>query len=66
MADNTARIAEVRTILRAGVSSTTVDGVSVSYDLGSLRRELRELIAEDNTEAGRRPTIARIKLSGIQ
>lgn len=62
MADHSTRIAEIQNILRAGASSITTDGVSVSYDFDSLRRELRQLMAEDDTHAGRRPTIATVDL----
>jgi hypothetical protein len=63
MADHRKRIAEIEQILRSGVSSITTDGTSTSYDLDSLRRELRELQAADDTQRGRRPVAARIKLN---
>jgi hypothetical protein len=47
------------------VSSTTVDGVSVSLDRESLRKELRKLEAEDDTLRSRRPPCASIDLSGL-
>lgn len=37
------RIAEIEAMLASGVTSTTVDGQSASFDLESLRRELRRL-----------------------
>lgn len=62
MADNTARIAEIQEILRTGASRVVKDGVTVEYDLGALRNELRKLQATDNTQKGRRPVISRINL----
>lgn len=65
MADNSERIAEIQELLRSGVSSTNVDGVQTTFDLASLRRELRQLMAEDDTNAGRRPVATNIRLSGF-
>ena len=63
MADNTARIAEIREILAQGVDSITTDGNSVHFDLDQLRSELRLLMAEDDTQAGRRPVVVGFNLS---
>jgi len=63
--DNTARIAQIRKILRSGVSSTTVDGESTTFDLASLRKELHQLESEDDTQRTRRPRIASIDLSRL-
>lgn len=65
MADNSARIAEIQQILRAGVASQTTDGVTTAFDIPSLRKELRQLMAEDDTQAGRRPASATIKVTGL-
>lgn len=62
---NRERIAEIREILRSGASSVVTDGTSVTYDLDSLRRELRELEAEEPSLAGRRPVAASIYLGGF-
>ena len=62
MADNTTRIAEIQELLRTGASRVMKDGVSVDYDLGALRNELRKLQATDDTQAGRRPVCSRINL----
>lgn len=64
MANNTTEIAEIEAILNAGVSSGTVDGQSVSYDLPALRKRLRELKDSDDT-ATKRPTSLKIDLSGF-
>lgn len=63
--DNTARINEIREILRTGASSVNTDGTSVTYDFGQLRTELRELMATDNRQQGRRPVVSSIDLSGF-
>ncbi len=65
MADHSTRIAEIQSILRAGARQVVVDGQSVTYDFPSLRKELRQLMAEDDTHRGRRPAAASINLSGF-
>lgn len=65
MADNTDRISEIREILRSGVKSFSNDGTVVTHDFAELRRELRELEAEDDTVGGRRPSSFRADLSGF-
>ncbi len=62
MPDHSERIAEIREVLRSGVQSTVTDGTTVTFDLASLRRELRELMAEDDTLHGRRPRVSSINL----
>lgn len=62
MADNSARIAEIRKILESGISSGTVDGHSVTYDLNSLRAELRRLVGEDDEQSTKRPIASNIYL----
>jgi hypothetical protein len=63
--DNTARIKEIREILRAGASSVTTDGTSVSFDFDQLRKELRELEAADDAQKGKRPVASSIYLGGF-
>lgn len=65
MPDHSKRIAEIRDLLASGVSSTTVDGVATSFDLESLRAELRRLEAEDTSRTNTRPRLASINLSGF-
>ena len=60
--DNSERIAEIREILRAGATQVSVDGTSVQYDFASLRKELRELMAEDTTLAHKRPRVSSFNL----
>lgn len=62
MADNAARIAEIRNLLRTGVQSSSVDGVSTTLNLDSLRQELRRLEAEDDTAADSRPRVSQVWL----
>lgn len=40
------RLADIDAILQSGVSQTTVDGVSTTFDLTSLRRERQEIQAK--------------------
>jgi hypothetical protein len=63
--DHSARIAEIRTILRSGAREVTTDGTTVKYDLAGLRQELADLMAADDTERGKRPRAARIRLGGF-
>lgn len=65
MADHAARIAEIRELLRSGVSSVSTDGTSTAFDLDSLRRELRDLEAQDDVLKGRRPVASSIYLGGF-
>jgi hypothetical protein len=60
--DHSSRIAEIREILRTGASAVTTDGNSVTFDLAALRRELRELMAEDTTLRHTKPRVSSINL----
>lgn len=60
--DNTARIAQIREILRTGATSVASDGTSVQFDFQQLRKELRDLEDQDDLRHGRRPVAASIKL----
>ena len=64
MADHSTRISQIQAILRAGARRVTVDGVAVEHDFAALRRELRQLMAEDERYRGRRPVVSSIDLSG--
>ncbi len=57
MADNTARIAQIESILEAGARSVVIDGVTVAYDFDSLRTELRRLKATDDIQKKTRPRV---------
>lgn len=63
MADHAERIAEIQGILRTGARQVTSDGTSVTYDFEALRRELRELMADDDTLGHLRPRVSSINLS---
>jgi hypothetical protein len=65
MADNADRIAEIRAILRGGATTVKTEGVEVSYDFDQLRAELRELMADDDDQRGRRPVASRFNLGGF-
>lgn len=64
MADHSARIAEIQNLLRTGVTEVTVDGVVTKFSPASLRKELRELMGEDDIHAGRKPAARNIYLGG--
>lgn len=64
MADHSAEIAEIESILRAGVKQTTVDGTTVVYDFDTLRKELRRLKRMNDATKGKRPLVATIRLDG--
>lgn len=63
--DNSARIAQIENILQSGVSSGSVNGESVTYNLDSLRKELSRLKAADTTMRRKRPYAARINLDNF-
>lgn len=63
MPNHSDRIAEIREILRSGATTVVNDGVTVTLDPDSLRKELRQLMAEDDVERGRRPVASTINLS---
>ena len=63
MADNSVAIAEIQAVLRSGVKTVTVDGVTTQFDLAALRRELSFLMKTDTVNKSRRPTCASIDLS---
>lgn len=65
MADNAAKIAELQAILQSGGQSVSVDGTQVTFNLNEVRQTLRELMASDDTQSGRRPVAARINLGGF-
>jgi hypothetical protein len=65
MADNSTAIADIRAILRQGATTVTIDGQTIVYDFVALRRELRELMADDTADTGRRPVATRITLAGF-
>ncbi len=65
MADNAARIAEIRELLATGATSVAVDGVRTDFDLESLRKELRRLEAEDAAAQSLRPVASSIYLGGF-
>lgn len=52
----TEKIARLRTLLESGVTSTTVDGESASFDHDSVRREIARL----EEQVGKRQRRARI------
>jgi hypothetical protein len=62
MADNAAKIAEIRDQLRTGASQVSTDGTTVMFNEAQLRKELRQLLAEDRNNRGRRPVASSIKL----
>lgn len=62
MPDNSQRIREIRQLLESGVRSISVDGTTVQIDTESLRRELRELLREDERFRQLRPAVASIYL----
>ena len=43
MPDYTAEIEQIEKVLNEGLKSAVVDGVTVNYDLGHLRKRLNEL-----------------------
>ncbi len=57
-----ARIATIRETLATGATSINVDGTSVTIDHDSLRRELRQLMAEDAVLRHRKPRFASFNL----
>lgn len=62
MPDNSTRIAAIKEILEAGVTTVTRDGSTVSWDLDQLRTELRQLEETDDRTAGQRPVLQQINM----
>lgn len=50
-----AEIDRLQRILRAGVTSSTTDGTTITYDLATIRSQLRQLEAEKAAAAGQMP-----------
>ena len=65
MANNAAKIAEIKALLETGASDVSQDGQRTAFDLDSLRKELRRLEAEDATAQTKRPVAASIYLGGF-
>jgi hypothetical protein len=64
MANNSAQIAQIRAMLATGATQVIVDGQTVTISPPSLRKQLRQLMATDDTNAGRRPLAATVNLGG--
>ena len=64
MPNNTARIAQIRALLDTGATQVIVDGQTVTINPASLRKQLRQLMATDDTNAGRRPLASTVNLGG--
>lgn len=56
------QIAQLESILDAGASRVTTDGVTVQYDLEEIRRRLAKL--QNELDQTKRPRLASIDLSG--
>jgi hypothetical protein len=65
MADNTARIAQIRAILQGGVTQTAADGRSATWDLAALRIELQQLMREDDTQKVRKPRVSSVNIRNL-
>jgi hypothetical protein len=65
MADHSSRISEIQELLRSGATRVETDGTTVELDHETLRRELRQLMAEDDVHRGRRPVASSINLGGF-
>lgn len=66
MANNTAAIAELDDVIRAGANTVEVDGHKVAFDLDAMRRERNDLIQTDTTRGVTRPRVSTVKLSGYR
>lgn len=66
MADHSAEIAKLESLLNAGATSMSVDGQQISIDLDSVRRRLADLKAEDDCTQtnNKRVRSAKISLGG--
>jgi len=65
MADLSAEIAKLETILNSGTELVSIDGMTTKYNLTEVRKRLAELQAQNDTnvESGKvRPRSARIRL----
>lgn len=65
MADNTTKIEQLEAILDAGALEGSVDGQRVRFaSFAEIRKRIQELQDADDTQTGRRPRAANIKLTG--
>lgn len=65
MADNSAEITEIETILNSGQTEISVDGLRTKVDFKELRKRLADLKATDGaTQTAKmvRPVVSRIKI----
>lgn len=58
------QIAALEAILNAGVTSASVDGQTVTYDLAQVRKRLKELTRSN--DPSKNPTVASIDLQSSQ
>ena len=65
MADHSAEIARIKAVLNTGAEEVVVDGQRTKFDLAALRQRLRELEADDDASAVKRPRAATIHLGGF-
>ena len=62
MADHSERIAEIQELLRSGVTKVMTAGTVTEFSPESLRQELRDLMADDDTMKAMRPRVRSINL----
>jgi hypothetical protein len=63
MSDKSAEIAKLEAIQDSGLDQVSVDGVTTKWNRDTVAKRLRSLRAVDDTNANRRPVVARIKLT---
>lgn len=63
MADKTDEIEALEAIQDSGLEQVAVDGVQTKWNQQAIAKRLRNLRLVDDTNANRRPVLARIKLT---
>ena len=63
MADKSTEISQLEEILNSGARNAVIDGVTVTFEnADAIRRRLRELNDQDDSNQGRRPRISSVHI----
>lgn len=60
---NSEKLVRLEALLAAGATSTRAGDISATFDLDSIRKQIRDLRAQDPVARRRRPACAQIKLN---
>jgi chromosome segregation and condensation protein ScpB len=60
---NSEKLARLEALLAAGTTSTRAGDLSATFDLDAIRKQIRDLRAQDPVARRRRPVCSQIKLN---